>query len=97
MANGADLRYFLTGLYHRHTMPAMNPDELKDWRKSVGLTQVELAGHLGVEGLTVSRWERGDRAIPSFLPLALETIERNLKKPKRRGPSPPGEQAPRAP
>jgi hypothetical protein len=31
---------------------------------------------------TVSRWELGQRSIPEFLPLALETIERRLSKVK---------------
>jgi transcriptional regulator with XRE-family HTH domain len=62
----------------------MNPDELKAWRESADMTQCELAGHLGVASLTVSRWERGTREIPSFLPLALETIERRGNKSRRR-------------
>jgi hypothetical protein len=42
------------------------------------LNQGELSKALSVAGNTVSRWELGTRAIPSFLPLALETIERRL-------------------
>jgi len=34
-----------------------------------------LAEALGVIPLTVSRWERGVREIPSFLGLALEALE----------------------
>jgi transcriptional regulator with XRE-family HTH domain len=30
---------------------------IKEWRKSRGLTQVQLANRLGVESATVSRWE----------------------------------------
>jgi DNA-binding XRE family transcriptional regulator len=56
----------------------MNKDELKQFRERIGLNQGELSKALSVAGNTVSRWELGTRAIPSFLPLALETIERRL-------------------
>jgi DNA-binding XRE family transcriptional regulator len=54
----------------------MNKDELKQYRERIGLTQGELSKALGVANNTVSRWELGQRSIPEFLPLALETIER---------------------
>ncbi len=57
----------------------MDKDELKKFRESIGLTQSGLADALSVANNTVSRWELGTRAIPSFLPLALQTIERNQK------------------
>jgi DNA-binding XRE family transcriptional regulator len=56
----------------------MNKDELKEFRERVGLTQGELSKQLSVANNTVSRWELGQRSIPEFLPLALETIERRL-------------------
>ncbi len=56
----------------------MNKDELKQFRERIGLNQGELSKALSVAGNTISRWELGTRAIPSFLPLALETIERRL-------------------
>jgi excisionase family DNA binding protein len=56
----------------------MNKDELKQYRERIGLTQGELSKALGVANNTVSRWELGQRSIPVFLPLALETIERRL-------------------
>jgi transcriptional regulator with XRE-family HTH domain len=56
----------------------MNKDELKQYRERIGLTQGELSKALGVANNTVSRWELGQRSIPEFLPLALETIERRL-------------------
>jgi transcriptional regulator with XRE-family HTH domain len=58
---------------------SMDKDALKKFRESIGLTQSGLADALSVANNTVSRWELGTRAIPSFLPLALETIERNQK------------------
>jgi excisionase family DNA binding protein len=56
----------------------MNKDELKQYRERIGLNQGELSKALGVANNTVSRWELGERSIPVFLPLALETIERRL-------------------
>ena len=56
----------------------MTGDELKEWREGRHLTQAELSKELGVKFNTVSRWEVGTRAVPSFLELALETIGRRL-------------------
>jgi transcriptional regulator with XRE-family HTH domain len=65
----------------------MTPDDLKTWRKKHGYTQVTLAGALNVIPLTVSRWERSVREIPSFLGLALEALEARGgdRKPRARG------------
>jgi excisionase family DNA binding protein len=57
----------------------MDKDALKKFREKVGLTQSGLADALSVANNTISRWELGTRAIPEFLPLALETIERRQK------------------
>ncbi len=56
----------------------MEKDELRQFRERIGLSQGELSKRLSVAGNTVSRWELGERKIPKFLPLALETIERRL-------------------
>jgi transcriptional regulator with XRE-family HTH domain len=56
----------------------MTGDELRQWREERQLTQTELSEKLGVKFNTVSRWEVGTRAVPSFLELALETIGRRL-------------------
>lgn len=57
----------------------MKADELLAWRKRRGLTQRQLARALGVDVMTVSRWERGVRSIPPHLPLALEALEHRLR------------------
>ena len=53
----------------------MTPKQLQTWRRKNGYSQGKLAKILGVIPLTISRWERADREIPSFLHLALRCIE----------------------
>lgn len=43
---------------------AMTPTAVKRIRKALGLTQEQLAKVLGVDRVTVARWELGLRAIP---------------------------------
>ena len=52
------------------------PYDLKNWRLEHNYSQSQLAKSLGVIKLTVSRWERGEREIPSFLHLALKCIKK---------------------
>ncbi len=54
----------------------MTPSELRTRRLAIGLSQQKLAEALGVQRLAVIRWENGDRGIPPYLALALETLER---------------------
>lgn len=63
----------------------MTGHELKEWRRKRGLTQEGLARLLGVIRLTVARWETETRAIPSFLPLALEALANRMQKGGRNG------------
>ncbi len=57
----------------------MEPEELKRRRENLGMTQQQLADLLGVNQMTVSRWERDERGIPPYLHLALQTIERDSR------------------
>ena len=61
-------------------LQVMTGDELKQEREKMGLTQQALADALGVDVMTISRWERDVRTIPPYLPLALESIHRNQRK-----------------
>jgi transcriptional regulator with XRE-family HTH domain len=53
----------------------MRPDDLKKWRERTGYSQGKLSRILGVDVMTVSRWERGIMQVPSFLKWALAYIE----------------------
>jgi transcriptional regulator with XRE-family HTH domain len=55
----------------------MKPQDLAALRERLELTQQELADKLGVDRVTIARWETGTRAMPAFLGLALETVERS--------------------
>ena len=54
----------------------MTPAQLLAWRNKNGYSQAQLAKVLAVDVMTISRWERGVRCIPSFLHLALECVEK---------------------
>ncbi len=53
----------------------LNPSGLVEWRKRNGYSQIKLGKALGVSNITVYRWEKGMREIPSFLHLALNYLE----------------------
>jgi len=53
----------------------MNPSDLLKWRKKNDYTQISLGKALGVTTITVYRWEKEMREMPSFLHLALKYLE----------------------
>ena len=63
----------------------MTPKKLRAWRTRRQLTQSGLGSQLGVNKMTVYRWEAGMRQIPPFLHLALRCLEREGGGGKRRG------------
>lgn len=58
----------------------MKPKELIAWREKNGYSQIKLGKALGVATITVYRWEKAMREIPSFLHLALTALEGKAKK-----------------
>jgi len=56
--------------------------DIKKQRDKLGLTQVEFAARLGVDPITISRWERG-LSKPSKLALRQLEIMLNNAKPAR--------------
>lgn len=52
----------------------MTPDELRDARIALGLTQQQLAEKLGVATLTIRNWERGVHRIPHMATIALAAL-----------------------
>ncbi len=59
----------------------MTGQELKEWRKTRGFTQPDLAELLRVSVNTIWQWENGKgRRFPPYLPLALAYIDENRGK-----------------
>lgn len=53
-----------------------SPERFIARRKSLGLTQAEVAAHFGVSKSTVSHWEQGVQRIPGYAMLALDALSR---------------------
>lgn len=62
---------------HSEREKDMTGPELRTRREVLGLTQQALAERLGIDSMTVSRWERGEHGIPPYLHLALLEIANN--------------------
>jgi transcriptional regulator with XRE-family HTH domain len=54
----------------------MTPDDLRAYRKRLGITQTQLAEALGLSRRAIIRYEDGTRPIPRPVELACETIAR---------------------
>jgi transcriptional regulator with XRE-family HTH domain len=52
--------------------------EVREWRTARGLSQKRLAALLGVDVVTIYRWEAGDRNPPVLLERALRDLDREL-------------------
>jgi DNA-binding transcriptional regulator YiaG len=61
----------------------MTAGAFKRMREDTGLTQAELAKVLGVDRVTVARWETGTRRIPEMAARLLALIQK--ERPKRKG------------
>lgn len=53
---------------------------MKRRREALGLTQAQLARELGLDSITVSRYERGVSPIPKTVELAFQMVELRTKK-----------------
>ena len=53
----------------------MTPEEFRELRKQMGMSQEDVAGALGVRGVTVCRWEKGTAPIAKAIVLAMRYIE----------------------
>lgn len=66
-------------------------ESLRQWRALRRINQRDLGDILGVHYVTIARWETGERPVPPFLHLALESIDRRLsflERPPARPPRP---------
>lgn len=57
----------------------MNKEEFCEYRKRLGLTQVELAQKLDVTPQTVANWERGRTRLPAYAVLSLRHLEQQAQ------------------
>lgn len=58
----------------------MTPTDLRQQRKSLGLSQEALATLLGCHKQAVYYWETGKRPIPQMLELAMQAIKQRGEK-----------------
>ena len=63
----------------------MTPEDFRDTRLKLGLSQKEMASDLGVhDDRTVRRWEAGERRIPGEIDIVLAYWLRDLEKGRAR-------------
>lgn len=53
----------------------MTPEEFRELRKRLGMSQEDLAQLLGVRGVTISRWETSCEPISKMVVLAMRYVE----------------------
>ena len=77
----------MSGILGMKTLGGM---DVREWRHARGLSQSQLARLLGVESVTISRWERGTVKrgySDQVIELALEALDRRLKEQKEAAPT----------
>jgi transcriptional regulator with XRE-family HTH domain len=57
----------------------MEGKDVREWREARGLSQRRLARLLGVDQVTIYRWEAGNRKPPILLERALRDVDRELQ------------------
>ena len=55
------------------------PTKMKQWRKRLGITQVQAAELLGVSERAVSRYENDERSVSKTIALLAAYVERDIK------------------
>lgn len=53
----------------------MTPDEIRDTRRALGVTQSQFAALLGVSMQSVAAWEQGTRPISQVVSMAIKGIQ----------------------
>lgn len=66
------------------TFVAVDGDEFRRLRKEMALTQGALAEHLGVDRVTITRWETGVHRVPEPAARLLERLQQEAKAKKRK-------------
>jgi DNA-binding transcriptional regulator YiaG len=64
--------------------PMVNGRDIRAARKRMGVSQAGLADALGVDVMTVSRWERGVRLPARAVYLAISHLEHVMSLPRRK-------------
>jgi predicted transcriptional regulator len=62
----------------------MTPEEFQGWYARLGLKQVDLAEKLDVDQSQISRWLNGKSAPPGYLWRALEHLEAEMQRRRKR-------------
>lgn len=57
----------------------MTKTELRQWRKSAGLTQARAAELIGCSRRALQKWEAGQTRIPKSIALAIAATSKKLK------------------
>ncbi|TDI34536.1 MAG: DUF1870 family protein [Acidobacteria bacterium] len=76
----------LTQRYTNGIVTEMTGEEFRNLRKTLRLTQVELAEKMGTTSNTVARWERGELQISELVSRFVQILTK-LEKNKQRKPS----------